>query len=178
MNFLKIFSLILCALSISCNSWAQKPEDVNGHCANKKFHKKVKNLLNFSVPTIDVDELKENLNEVYIFDAREKEEFEVSHIPNARYIGYNKFEVNNLNEIPKDAKIVVYCSIGYRSEKIGEKLQKAGFNNVSNLYGSIFEWINRGYEVEDANGQITKKVHTYNQSWSKWVEEGKATEIW
>jgi hypothetical protein len=49
---------------------------------------------------------------------------------------------------------------------------------VYNLYGSIFEWANRGYKVIDAQGQKTQKVHTYNQSWSKWLDRSGVEKIW
>ena len=107
-----------------------------------------------------------------------KIEYEVSHIPGAQYLGYNDFDVNRIGKIPRDAKIVLYCSIGYRSEKIGERLKRSGYTNVYNLYGSIFDWINRGNVVVDKNGQPTKRVHTYNRNWSKWVDGQKVEKIW
>ena len=48
----------------------------------------------------------------------------------------------------------MYCSIGKRSEKVTQKLKKAGYNNVSNLYGGIFEWVNQGNEVVDTNNKV------------------------
>jgi rhodanese-related sulfurtransferase len=53
-------------------------------------------------------------------------------------------------DLPREAPVIVYCSVGYRSEKIGEKLQKLGFQNVHNLYGGIFQWKNDGFEVLNA----------------------------
>ena len=83
-----------------------------------------------------------------------------------------------MSGIKKDQKVVVYCSIGYRSEKIGEQLQQLGYKDVHNLYGSIFEWVNAGNEVVDAKNNKTRKVHTYNRKWSQWVEDGKAEKVW
>lgn len=147
------------------------------HCQNAIFDKKIANMLSFSVKTISPSDVKREPDMV-ILDARERSEYDVSHLPNAVFIGYNNFEKKSLDSLAKDKPIVVYCSIGYRSEKIGEKLQKLGFTKVYNLYGSIFEWINQGNEVVDKNGQPTKKVHTYNKNWSRWVEEGKAEKVW
>ncbi len=148
------------------------------HIHNPAFDTKVSQTISFTVPLISVTDLKEELDSVYLFDAREKEEFEVSHIPGAIYLGYNDFDTLRLAKIPKDAKVVLYCSIGYRSEKIGEKLQKLGFSNVQNLYGSIFEWVNEGNKVVDKDGQLTRRVHTYNKAWSKWIDERKAEKVW
>ncbi|MCB0630060.1 MAG: rhodanese-like domain-containing protein [Saprospiraceae bacterium] len=148
------------------------------HLQNEEFDKKVESLLLFSVPVIGVEELNNIQSEVHIFDAREKEEFEVSHIPGAVFLGYQDFDPSVLQSVPKNDKIVLYCSVGYRSEKIGEKLKQLGYTQVYNLYGSLFEWANRDYPLVDKKGKPTKKIHTYNRNWSKWVEEGKAEKVW
>jgi rhodanese-related sulfurtransferase len=164
------FSLLFAA----CNG--QIPAS-RAHCQNADFDKKVANMLSFSVKTVSPNAIKRQ-SDILILDARERSEYDVSHLPNAVFIGYNNFEKRVLDSIAKDRPIVVYCSIGYRSEKIGEKLQKQGFTKVYNLYGSIFEWVNQGNPVVDKNNQPTKKVHTYNKAWSRWIEEGKAEKIW
>ena len=69
--------------------------------------------------------------------------------------------------------IVVYCSIGYRSEKIGKKIKNLGFSRVYNLYGGIFEWSNRAYPLIDNQKKKTIKVHGYNQDWGKWLSRGE-----
>ena len=145
---------------------------------DEKFDQKVNQLLSYSVPVMDVDQLKNEKEKVVILDAREKVEYDVSHIEGAQWIGFDHFDSTALQQIPKDSKIVVYCSVGYRSEKIGERLQKMGYTDVNNLYGSIFEWVNRGNNVVDKNGLITRKVHTYNKNWSQWVDETKAEKTW
>ena len=113
-----------------------------------------------------------------IFDAREKAEFDVSHIPDAIYLGYSDFNVVRIKNIPKEKNIVIYCSIGYRSEKIGEKLLRLGYKNVYNLYGSIFEWANEKYPLLSSNGKTTYTVHSYNKSWSKWVTNEEIRTVW
>jgi len=44
-------------------------------------------------------------------------------------------------------------------------LVKAGYTNVSNLSGGIFEWVNQGSNVVDDNKRITLKVHAYGSFW-------------
>ncbi len=161
-------------LQIGC---AQIPAD-RPPLKNGQFDKKLTQMLRFSVPIIGVEELYNIQNEVHIFDTREWSEYQVSHIKGAQYLGYDQFDATRLQELPKDAKIVLYCSVGYRSEKIGERLQKMGYENVYNLYGSIFEWANQGKEMVDSKGQPTKQLHTYNKNWSRWVEPGKAEKTW
>ncbi|MCH4822139.1 rhodanese-like domain-containing protein [Gramella lutea] len=111
--------------------------------------------------------------EVVIIDSREKEEFQVSHIENAILVGYNHFEVSKVNDIAKDSPIVVYCSLGIRSENIGRKLKKAGYKNVQNLYGGIFEWKNKGFPVVNPEGDETNKVHAFSKTWAKWLKNAE-----
>jgi rhodanese-related sulfurtransferase len=111
-------------------------------------------------------------NIVYL-DAREKEEFEVSHIKGAIFVGYENFDIKNLPELEKTATIVVYCSVGYRSEKIAEELIQHGYTQTQNLFGGIFDWINKGYSVYDATGKETQKIHGYSKSWAKWLTKGE-----
>ena len=169
-----IFFILFGLSQIACT---QIPED-RPHCADSVFDEKVSTTISFTVPTIGVEELKEIQDEVYIFDTRKKEEYDLSHIEGARYLGYEDFDQQKLEGLPKNSKIVLYCSIGYRSEKIGEKLQDLGYTNVHNLYGSIFDWVNRGNEVIGKDGQATKKIHTYNRNWSRWVLNKEIEKIW
>jgi len=174
-----LFLIYLALIGAVMDSCAQKNVPVDKPtCANPEFDKTIAGMLNFSTPLISVEALKNIQEEVIIFDARKREEFEVSHLKGARYIGYDDFDEARLTGIPKDTKIVVYCSIGYRSEKIGDKLQKLGFSKVYNLYGSLFEWVNRGFEVYDSSGKPVKKVHGYNGKWSKWVDNTEFEKVW
>ena len=50
---------------------------------------------------------------------------------------------------------------------------KAGYTNVYNLYGGIFEWKNKNFIVIDSEEKETNKVHTYNRDWSKWLKKGE-----
>ncbi|MCO6476329.1 MAG: rhodanese-like domain-containing protein [Phaeodactylibacter sp.] len=145
---------------------------------NEAFGRELTRLLSFSVPIIGVQELRDIQNEVHIFDAREEEEYKVSHIQGARYLGYKNLDTHKLADVPKDAKVVLYCSVGYRSEKIGERLQKMGYTDVRNLYGSIFEWVNQGYPVVGPDEKPTRKIHTYNSKWSQWVNHEDVEKVW
>ncbi len=141
-------------------------------CGQKTFDQKMESLYKKTVPLIKSDSLKSKLDNVVILDTRAEEEYNVSHIAGARFIGYDDFKINQIKDISKDSEVIVYCSVGYRSERIGEKMQKAGFKNVKNLYGGIFDWKNRGYDVIGSNNLATDSVHTYNKSWGQWLYKG------
>lgn len=141
-------------------------------CGQKTFDEKMNDLYKHTVPLIKSGQLKTQLSDVVLLDARSEEEYQISHLPSARMLVYDEFDISQINDVPKDAPIVVYCSVGYRSERIGEKLKDAGYANVKNLYGGIFDWKNQGYEVVGPNNLATDSVHTYNKSWSKWLYKG------
>lgn len=172
---LNIFVLLLFFAS---SSFAQKGTAESIQATNPKFTKTIERWISHSVPVISVDQLAGKTSDYIVLDCREREEYDVSHLPDAQFLGYKHFEKSQMESIPKDAQIVVYCSIGYRSEKIGEKLNKLGYSNVQNLYGSIFEWVNQGNEVVDKSGERTNKVHGFNKSWSKWIDGDQAEKVW
>ncbi len=173
MNYLSYLFFLLLISTTSC----AQPHSAN-LCANEKFDNEVNSYLSYSIPILSVQDLNKIQNDVVILDARELEEYNISHIKNAKHIGYDKFDKERLKSLNKNDKIIVYCSIGYRSEKIGEKLKKHGFTNVYNLYGSIFEWANVGYPLVDNKGNKTTKLHTYNKKWSKWVDNTQIEKIY
>jgi rhodanese-related sulfurtransferase len=146
----------------------------NACMGQKTFDEKITSLLNNTVPIIKEEELSKRLQSenINLLDARSKEEFAVSHIDGAKFIDYDSFDKDMLKGLSMDDTVVVYCSVGYRSEKIGEKLQKLGYKNVLNLYGGIFDWKNKGHDVVDTKGIQTDSVHTYNKSWSQWLYKG------
>jgi len=127
-----------------------------------------------NIPYISVQELAMPKTQAIILDTREKVEFKTSHIKNAMFVGFNNFEIDTvLKKIPdKTSKIVVYCSIGIRSETIASKLKKAGYNNVYNLYGGIFEWKNNHFAVYNSQEKKTDSIHAFSEPWSKWLKQG------
>lgn len=167
--------LTLCGLT-SC---VQPPLFVNkAKTENPQFHQKLERLLRFSVPTMEVSELHKIQEEVYIFDTRKRPEYLVSHLPNARFLNYPTIDTSVLQGVLPTDTIVLYCSVGYRSERIGEVLREKGFLHVYNLYGSIFEWANQGYPIVDQHGLPTRRIHTFNRRWSKWVNPQDVESVW
>lgn len=141
--------------------------------AQNTIPKVLEQLNSKSVPYITVEQLRSK-GDYILLDAREKKEFNVSHIKNAIHVGFDKFDSKKVaKQIQnKNAPIVVYCSIGVRSEKIGEKLQKLGYKNVYNLYGGIFEWKNDDRKVVNNHNKETDSVHAYNKEWSAYLKKG------
>lgn len=162
---MKSFFSITLFLFVTLSAQAQK-------VTSKSYGEMLFSLLSHSVPEIEV-KTAAALKKTIFIDAREEVEFNVSHIKNAYWSGYDDFDMKRLTGVPKNIQIVVYCSVGYRSEKIAEKLIAAGFSKVWNLYGGIFEWKNQGYPVYDLSGLETEKVHAYDKSWGMWLTTGE-----
>lgn len=168
--------LLLVLIIAACQAGAQEPRETP--VKDPSFDRTIRSYLKLDIPVISVDELVEKHDSFIILDARSKAEFEISHIENARFIGFKEFSPDQLKGISKESKVAIYCSIGYRSEKIGKKLKELGFTDVRNVYGSIFEWVNQGHQIVDKNGQVTDKLHTYNRSWSKWITNDSISKYW
>lgn len=149
---------------------------VEGQGIAPAFEAKLKTLLQGSVPQMSPEALAAKLHNPVppiILDTRAKAEYQVSHLPGAVFVDYATFDPKAVKGMDKGRPVVVYCSVGYRSEKIGEKLQQLGFQHVHNLYGGIFEWVNEGHPVVDHLGKPTDRVHTYNADWSQWLRRGR-----
>ena len=121
------------------------------------------------------DLLKLDHNTV-IFDVREKQEFDVSHIKNAIRI---KPDIDSIKFIEKFSNqlegknLVFYCSVGRRSSALASRLQplliKEGVHEVYNLKGGIFQWHNEGKSLVQ-NGGLTKHIHPYSPLWGLLLE--------
>ncbi|MFS4468580.1 rhodanese-like domain-containing protein [Maribacter sp. 2210JD10-5] len=133
----------------------------------KKFNKE-------SVPYIYPEHLSPSQNMI-LLDTRKKEEFEISHLKNAIWVGHKKFNAQKFAEqFPDKSKpMVVYCSIGVRSENIGEELLAMGYKDVQNLYGGIFEWKNQDGKVYNQYEKETDSVHAFNKHWGKLLTKGE-----
>lgn len=109
-----------------------------------------------------------------LLDVRTKAEYDVSHIHGALRV--EPGSDGETLSISRDHPIVTYCSVGYRSAAYARTLQEAGFKNVQNMTGSIFDWANKGYPIEQ-NGQPTQKVHPYSQRWGKLLKKDLRAEV-
>ena len=111
-----------------------------------------------NVKSIGTAELAKTEPKPVLLDVRTAAEFDVSNLSGARRVDPDAAAASVA--LPKNTPIVTYCSVGYRSAKFAQRLQEAGFTNVRNLDGSIFQWANEGRPVEPPG-----KVHPYNKKW-------------
>ena len=140
---------------------------------NPSFGIYLDSLFQPKLPPLVVSEVKELKKQgIVLLDVREKDEFEVSHIRHALHTSALWFDMRQLYDLPLDTTIVIYCSVGNRAQRIGERIKKAGYSKVYFLYGGIFEWLNQGNPVYRKDGVQTTEIHIYQPQWSQWLEAG------
>lgn len=161
---------LLIILSIAMGLFQLKGQE--NKIESRAYRATLSTLLSHTVSEVSVKEAADLKDKALFLDARELNEFEVSHIKNALHVGYDNFNQSAIDTLDKNQKIIIYCSVGYRSEKISEKLLEQGFKDVSNLYGGIFEWINQGEKVY-INNEQTNNIHPYSSVWGIWLKRGK-----
>jgi len=101
-------------------------------------------------------------NQPLLLDARTLEEYQVSHLHNAKLVTDDLKD--SIESVDQEMPIVVYCSVGYRSSAIARSLESKGYKNVFNLSGSIFQWVNENRPVYRQEKVVTE-VHPYNKFW-------------
>ena len=111
--------------------------------------------------------------EILLLDARQPQEFAVSHLPGAVLSPDLDGALQALQGRSPAQPVVVYCSVGYRSSALAAQLQDRGFGNVRNLEGSLFEWANVGLPLV-REGRSVKEAHPYDRRWGRYLKP----ELW
>ena len=134
-----------------------------------------------NTPNIDTNtalELTKENDNVLLLDVRRPDEFGISRIPGAKNVHFRCSDEElkeALNETNENTKIVSYCSLGYRSAIITNRIRemsekdsnvKVRTDNVFNLEGSIFKWANENKPLTDSANETTRydfyvKLHKY-----------------
>jgi hydroxyacylglutathione hydrolase len=93
-----------------------------------------------------VRELRENQDDTSLFllDVRKIIDWKTGYIKNAHHI-YLGYLEDNLNFIPRNKKVVVYCDSGYKSTIACSILLRNGYENVVTILGSMNAWRKAGY---------------------------------
>ena len=117
-----------------------------------------------NTPTVDIETVErwQKSDETLFVDVRDEKEYSVSHLKRAK----NWTSISDFQNVPKDKRILLYCSVGYRSAKLVHALQRKGYTQVYNFKGSIFAWVNAGKPVYLFE-EKTPFVHPYNDIWGQ-----------
>ncbi len=118
-----------------------------------------KDLPEFSVQSLNVLSANEKTDYI-IVDVRSAEERNVSIIAGA--IDQDYFENNH--HAYQNNKIIVYCTIGYRSGYYAQELRQKGLD-AYNLSEGILGWTQANGLLVNSHGQETSQVHVYSRPW-------------
>jgi rhodanese-related sulfurtransferase len=84
-------------------------------------------------------ELLSSVHPPLAVDVRAPGERNAKHIPGSLGIPLNHL-VENLEKLPRDRALLVYCAGGYRSSIAASLLKHSGFDGVSEIAGGITAW--------------------------------------
>ncbi|HEX6159324.1 MAG TPA: molybdopterin-synthase adenylyltransferase MoeB [Thermoanaerobaculia bacterium] len=114
-----------------------------------ELHAKITKLIDYeefcnpvSATDITPQELSERLgrgDELVLVDVREPYEWEAGHLPQATHIPLQQVP-RRLDDIPKEAEIVMICRSGGRSANAQQFLKQNGYAKVLNLVGGMSRW--------------------------------------
>lgn len=120
-------------------------------------------------PTLKAEALLAILEDtnLVLLDIRQPDEQAVSMLP--RSITTREFAERFRKGVPKEKRIVVYCTIGFRSGQYAMQLASQGIR-AENLEGGVLAWSHVGGPFEVRNGAgmatATRRVHVYDKGWN------------
>lgn len=96
------------------------------------------------VPEMTVTELKDRLdagNAPVLVDVREYYEADIADLPEVGQLRIPMAEISErLEEMDKDAELVLYCRSGARSDRAVRFLLRQGYGKAFNLKGGMLAW--------------------------------------
>ena len=93
---------------------------------------------------------------VLLLDVRTRHEFDSGHLAGAAHttdVDSARQLIRDFRINTPDGQVVAYCTIGYRSAQFSQRMTTLGCDDVKNLEGGIWAWI-------DAGQPITKVVQS------------------
>jgi glyoxylase-like metal-dependent hydrolase (beta-lactamase superfamily II)/rhodanese-related sulfurtransferase len=78
-------------------------------------------------------------NKAQVLDVRRKPEWEAGHVEGATWLALDNFG-RSLPKFDRKTPMAIICKSGYRSLIAASLLQRAGFENVTNVTGGIVGW--------------------------------------
>jgi hydroxyacylglutathione hydrolase len=95
-----------------------------------------------------VQDLKQHINQqnFFLLDVRKIEDRKNGHIQGSEHVYVGEIP-EQLNKIPKNFPLVIYCDSGYKSTLAASYLKKIGFDDVTTVLGGMNAWKNAKYEL-------------------------------
>lgn len=87
----------------------------------------------------DLHERHKGPGELTVLDVRTQEEWDDGHIDGAIHIHGGQLQ-QRMEEVPRDKPVAVVCGSGYRASIAASFLQRAGYDDVTNIPGGMKAW--------------------------------------
>ena len=106
-----------------------------------------------TIPSMDVKELRERLDEVILVDVRQLSEWNTGHIPGAIHMEAGRMAWDELR-FPHDKPLAIQCASGSRSMSVTSVLRQRGYHNIIQVEGGINKWKMHGFEITKENSTL------------------------
>ena len=93
-----------------------------------------------SVPQISAKDLRSRVRDFTVLDVRREPEWQAGHIESAHWHALDDFS-RSLPSLDHKKPVAVHCKGGYRSMIAASLLQRAGFENVTDVIGGYDAWV-------------------------------------
>ena len=87
----------------------------------------------------ELDTRRRENNGLFILDVCQPAEWQAGHVPDAHHISGSDLP-GQLEDVPGDRPVAVYCGSGYRSSVAASLLRNSGHRNVYNVIGGFTAW--------------------------------------
>jgi len=156
-----VLGVLMWTLLVACAA-APPTDDADRKAKVEQMYAAVKADIK-GVEDIAAKEVMEKLKtgEIVLLDVRSAKEMDVSRIPGA--ITAKEF-LDDRGKY-KDKTVVAYCTIGYRSGKFAQQMQRQGIV-VKNLQAGLLGWTYAGGALIAPSGRQTNKLHLFGPDWN------------
>ena len=96
----------------------------------------------------EVKDMLERGERCVYLDVREPNEFNLGHLPGAVHIPLGSLALRVEAAVPRDTRVVAYCSAGVRSAMAAGTLQEMGYADVASMAGGLREYLPTGGPIE------------------------------
>ncbi len=100
------------------------------------------------IPAAEVKAMIERGERVVYLDVREPNEYNLGHLPGAVHVPRGSLELRVEAAVPREAKVIVYCSAGVRSAAAAKTLRTMGYTDVVSMAGGLREYVPTGGPIE------------------------------
>lgn len=129
----KLFLALVASTSLMSSAWAMDRDDMI--MALQDYME----MAAFGDGVISPAQFAQIRQDAFIIDSRQASDYAQHHIPGAVHIDW-RFIMSELDQIPQDQLIVIYCDTGILSSKAHMALRLVGYDQARVLFNGLEGW--------------------------------------